>query len=520
MFSQSDVQGGCTIQYGDTVIWRIESHSRKGSSGAKDHYFGFVDQEQITLQLETAGERLQGKVLSGELFYIPCNTSFKLLNKGPQAAELVMIRFQCTGGPLLPEIKVPSVFHFRMPQGRQWSQDFLRVVSGRETGLYYQLQSHLYRMAAYLAEAQQQRADMEPDKLTILEQSRAYILDHYNEAVDIEELARSAGGSPSWFYQAFRKHSGLSPHKFVTTARLNTSLNLLAAQTYSVMEVAHAVGYADELYFSRLFKKHMGISPTDYAQHANVRIACLSPVFEGDLSVLGLKPALQLARGWMDDPWNYMEQIAASSPDIIFASPLPEGVLERLQTIAPVVMLHWKRYSWKEKLLRISASLQLQTVAERWLSYYDLKVENARAHIRQHLKGQPFLLVGAYGDAYRVFGLKLRKIRDLFYEDMHMTPPKHTEQISFLESMPLADIAQLGCDNVLFLVAEEVTESQCYQLEREWRRLRGMGSKGTCLFVRHAPTLLYNASVHERLIDRTVQCLIQHYTSERKIHGA
>jgi len=183
-----------------------------------------------------------------------------------------------------------------------------------------------------------------------------------------------------------------------------------------------------------------------------------------------------------------------------------------------VVMLHWKCYSWKERLLKISEPLGLLTVAERWLAYYDMKVENARYHIQQQLCNQPYLLVGECEGEFRVFGLKLRKIRDLFYDDLHMTAPVNTEQISFLETMMLEDIAGLGCENIMFLVDSSVSEDHCARLEARWRMLRRNGTQGRCLFIRHSMPLLYNASVHEELIDQTVHCLIQNHTSTGKVH--
>ncbi|MBP1990396.1 AraC family transcriptional regulator [Paenibacillus eucommiae] len=545
-----------SLRYAATEELKIDSWRIFELPNHEDYRFGYVLKEQVKLTLEAGGQCLERKLLCGELFLVTPNLSCKIHNSTSQAAHIVIIHFQCDwgGNPAAPEagqtpffpcfseqeegvgklrksesqakVSVPvhsqrhsqtqaqlqsqlQLYTLRVPQAYGWIQDFLNDSQNPESVPvpYFQLQSHLYAIAAAFQAHVHKPRSAEDDLHDYVKQTRQYILEKYNRAVDIEEVARLSGASSSRFYQAFKRTTGLSPNKFITMTRLNVSLYLLSASSSSVMEVAHSVGYPDELYFSRLFKKHMGLSPTEYTGLAKKRIANLSPVFQGDLSVLGIVPKITLQRGWSEHPESYIRLIENSNPELILTSPIPDELYRTLSKIAPVLMLYWKTYSWKERLLKISRVLDMPTIAERWLTYFDMKVENARFHIHRHLGSKPFLLVGAAAGRFRVFGMQGKKMKDFFYDDLQVTPAGPAEHIRFLDVTSIHEVAALDCENVLFLVQTSESDDFCTQLEKDWRRLKGNRRNQNCLFVRHEEPLLYNAAVHESLIDQTVQLL-------------
>ncbi len=230
----------------------------------------------------------------------------------------------------------------------------------------------------------------EPQITGYVEQTRRRIVANYDSALDMEELARSSGSGASRFYRTFRKHTGLSPLKFLITTRLNASLKLLADPAVSVAEAAHAVGYSDEYYFSRLFKKQMGITPTEYAARARISIACLCPIFPGDLAVLGITPRLSLKRDWDEEEENRercIREIKFAQPQLMLSGPLAEPLRAELSGIAPVSIFYWKRYSWKKRLIEFGRLLGLASVAERWLADFQRKTDNARQLVRRALSG-------------------------------------------------------------------------------------------------------------------------------------
>lgn len=97
-----------------------------------------------------------------------------------------------------------------------------------------------------------------------MENARRYFNEHYNEAINIEEFAASRSMSVSWFLRNFKQVTGMSPMHYILTSRINNAVSLLETTDYNVTEISTIVGYENPMYFSRLFKKQKGVSPTDY----------------------------------------------------------------------------------------------------------------------------------------------------------------------------------------------------------------------------------------------------------------
>jgi AraC family transcriptional regulator of arabinose operon len=78
----------------------------------------------------------------------------------------------------------------------------------------------------------------------------------------LEELARESNLSIAHFTEICRRQTGMPPLALLIRLRLQRAMNLLQQGNHNVTEAALAVGYDDPFYFSRLFRKHMGISPS------------------------------------------------------------------------------------------------------------------------------------------------------------------------------------------------------------------------------------------------------------------
>ncbi len=79
--------------------------------------------------------------------------------------------------------------------------------------------------------------------------------------IELAELARECGLSPSYFARAFRQSFGASPHRWLTERRLERAMRLLAETPMPVAEIAVACGFADQSHFTRVFTRHAGTSP-------------------------------------------------------------------------------------------------------------------------------------------------------------------------------------------------------------------------------------------------------------------
>ena len=97
-----------------------------------------------------------------------------------------------------------------------------------------------------------------------IEYARRYFHEHYNEDIRIEDYAQSRGMSVSWFLRNFKQLTMKSPMQYILNIRINNAVSLLETTDYNVTEIAAIVGYENPLYFSRIFKKQKGVSPSEY----------------------------------------------------------------------------------------------------------------------------------------------------------------------------------------------------------------------------------------------------------------
>lgn len=97
-----------------------------------------------------------------------------------------------------------------------------------------------------------------------MDMAAQYFSDNYSNEINIKEYAQSRGMSISWFIRSFKKYTGTTPMQYIVSARITNAQLLLETTQYSVSEISRIVGYDNPLYFSRLFHKTKGFSPSEY----------------------------------------------------------------------------------------------------------------------------------------------------------------------------------------------------------------------------------------------------------------
>ncbi len=93
-----------------------------------------------------------------------------------------------------------------------------------------------------------------------------YIAFHYSFPITVDDIAASVGISRSHLYRAFMQTLGLSPKQYLSDFRLKQACHLLKHSNLSITAVANSVGYENNLYFSKMFHKKKGMTPSEYIQ--------------------------------------------------------------------------------------------------------------------------------------------------------------------------------------------------------------------------------------------------------------
>ena len=99
------------------------------------------------------------------------------------------------------------------------------------------------------------------DKATI------YFNEHYSEDINIDEYAQNNHVSVSWFIRTFKQCTGSTPMQYILSKRIYNAEILLHDSSHNITEISAIVGYDNPLYFSRIFKKAKGISPSEYRKN-------------------------------------------------------------------------------------------------------------------------------------------------------------------------------------------------------------------------------------------------------------
>ncbi|HAQ56092.1 MAG TPA: hypothetical protein DCR44_01620 [Acholeplasmatales bacterium] len=93
----------------------------------------------------------------------------------------------------------------------------------------------------------------------------------YDKNLTVRSVTETLLVSESYLLHTFKRETGVTFNECLTNYRILTSKRLLLQNTYKVYEIAAKVGYSDEKYFSTVFKKIVGMTPSDYADKGGTR---------------------------------------------------------------------------------------------------------------------------------------------------------------------------------------------------------------------------------------------------------
>jgi len=99
---------------------------------------------------------------------------------------------------------------------------------------------------------------------SIVEQIKDYIRQNLNKRLGLNQVADVFGFSPKYISQLFAKHAGCSFVEYINSEKITRARELLLMNNAKVYEISEQLGFDSSFYFSKVFKKHTGLSPRDY----------------------------------------------------------------------------------------------------------------------------------------------------------------------------------------------------------------------------------------------------------------
>jgi two-component system response regulator YesN len=98
----------------------------------------------------------------------------------------------------------------------------------------------------------------------IVERTNALINERFSQDLNLDDISKELHISPQYLSRLYKNETGENFIERLTAVRIENAKRLMKENKYSIKEICYMSGYSDPNYFSKLFKKHEGISPTDY----------------------------------------------------------------------------------------------------------------------------------------------------------------------------------------------------------------------------------------------------------------
>ena len=173
------------------------------------------------------------------------------------------------GGPKIPLILkeaglTPSHPVYTPMSCAKEIEDLAMDILDNYTRQYYCVGT-LYKICDYMIENSADKEESEVENsLIYVKNVISYIQLKYTEPVKIEQIAFALGLNRSYLTRLFKDATGYSLQEYLVTYRMKMAAKLLNNESMNVSEVAANVGYTDTFTFSKAFKRHFGLSPSDY----------------------------------------------------------------------------------------------------------------------------------------------------------------------------------------------------------------------------------------------------------------
>ena len=167
----------------------------------------------------------------------------------------------------LTELSVNTpVYHSHSKDLReQLMNEMLYIVHHAKESPFH-LIGHLYLFLDYLTQSAKTKKLVQSSKMSdyYIKEAINYIEQNFQNNITIEDIAAVCGINRSYFGKIFRNSIGRSPQEFLMNYRMVKATELLKLTSLSIAEIGSAVGYENQLHFSRAFKTIYGVSPREW----------------------------------------------------------------------------------------------------------------------------------------------------------------------------------------------------------------------------------------------------------------
>ena len=139
-------------------------------------------------------------------------------------------------------------------------------LTARAAGFGFLATSLFMQIVGYLSRCYSKAENPDSQSLLRIAEAITYLERHFDQGIELDELAVIARMPKRSFQRTFRKALGVSPITYLIQLRVRRAAELLRRRELTVSQIAFRVGFQDSNYFTRQFRKIVGISPRQYRQ--------------------------------------------------------------------------------------------------------------------------------------------------------------------------------------------------------------------------------------------------------------
>lgn len=163
---------------------------------------------------------------------------------------------------LVMRVEYTAFFKGSMKYGFRYRENYLREIQSCQD--YEELRR--WFLEKTMAVCRGMATTKEKESESVVAKAKAYIDENYDKDISLDEVSRMVDISPYYFSKLFKQEQGENFIEYLTRTRMQKARQLLKDQNYSIKEICAMSGYSDPNYFSRIFKKYEGMTPSEYRE--------------------------------------------------------------------------------------------------------------------------------------------------------------------------------------------------------------------------------------------------------------